>query len=332
MLCYLSATNFTLSSSELHDCPTRVTVTMDRNKDDVDSPPAKEPFLSALGDRVRELRARRGMTRRVLAQEAEVSERHLANLETGQGNASVLLLRQLAQALGCTIAELVGEDAVSSPEWVRIQRLLKGRDETSLQRARAALADALGAGAPDPQRHRRIALIGLRGAGKSTLGRMLADDLSLPFVELNRIIERLAGCDVREIHALYGAAAYRRYELRALEEAIGSHPNAVIATGGGIVAEPATFELLLSRCYTVWLRATPEEHMKRVIAQGDLRPMAGNAEAMADLKRILAGREALYAKADRTFDTAGKTLAESYLALRTAIMRVVADESRHEAA
>ena len=137
---------------------------------------------------------------------------------------------------------------------------------------------------------------------------------------------------MREIHALYGAPAYCRYELRALEEAIGSHPSAVIATGGGIVAEPATFELLLSRCYTVWLRATPDEHMKRVIAQGDLRPMAGNAEAMADLGRILAGREAFYAKADLAFDTSGKTLAESYLALRTAIKRVVNDEPRHETA
>ena len=154
----------------------------------------------------------------------------------------------------------------------------------------------------------------------------------MPFVELNRIIERLAGCAVREIHALYGAAAYRRYELRALEEAVAAPGCAVIATGGGIVAEPATFELLLARCYTVWLRATPEEHMKRVIAQGDLRPMAGNAEAMSDLKRILAGREAAYAKADLTFDTAGKTLAESYLGLRAAVMSIVRDEPRSEAA
>lgn len=305
---------------------------MDRNTDDVESPPAKLPFLTALGDRVRMLRARRGMTRRVLALEAEISERHLANLESGQGNASVLLLRQLAQALNCSIAELVGEDSVSSPEWVRIRQLLKGRDEASLKQARDVLADALGACVPDPQRHRRIALIGLRGAGKSTLGRMLADDLGLPFVELNRIVERLAGCDVREIHALYGAAAYRRYELRALEEAVAAHASAVIATGGGIVAEPATYELLLARCYTVWLRATPEEHMQRVIDQGDLRPMAGNDEAMADLKRILAGREAFYAKADLTLDTAGKTLPESCLALRAAIMRVAKDEPRYQAA
>ncbi len=153
---------------------------------------------------------------------------------------------------------------------------------------------------------------------------MLADDLDVPFVELDRVIERLAGCDVREIHSLYGMAAYRRYELRALEETVADHPRAVIATGGGIVSEPATFDLLLARCFTVWLRATPEEHMKRVIAQGDLRPMAGNAEAMADLKRILAGREALYAKADLTFDTSGKSLADAYLELRAALMPRIA--------
>jgi XRE family aerobic/anaerobic benzoate catabolism transcriptional regulator len=289
--------------------------------------PAKDPFLADLGDRVRRLRARRGLTRRALAVAATVSERHLANLETGQGNASVLLLRQLAQALECGIAELVGEDSSHSTEWSRIRRMLHGQDEATLGRARQMLADALGANAPDPQRHRRIALIGLRGAGKSTLGRMLADDLSVSFVELNRIIERLAGCAVREIHALYGAAAYRRYELRALEEAVASPDSAVIATGGGIVAEPATFELLLARCYTVWLRAAPEEHMKRVIAQGDLRPMAGNAEAMSDLKRILAGREASYARADLTFDTGGKPLAECYLGLRAAVFSAVHPES-----
>ncbi|MFO1323049.1 MAG: helix-turn-helix transcriptional regulator [Burkholderiales bacterium] len=280
----------------------------------------KDPFLTVLGERVRMLRARRAMTRKVLAQAAGVSERHLANLETGQGNASVMLLRQLAEALRCTIGELVGEDTVASTEWAQIRQIMRGRDEASLQRARRALTELFGSQAADPARTGRIALIGLRGAGKSTLGRMLADDLKVPFVELNRVIERLAGCEVGEIHSLYGASAYRRYELRALEETIAEHSQAVISTGGGIATEPVTFDLLLSRCFVVWLRAAPEEHMKRVIAQGDLRPMAGNAEAMADLKRILAGREEAYAKADLTFDTSGKSLAESYIALRGALM------------
>lgn len=272
---------------------------------------ARDPFLAMLGERVRQMRARRGLSRRALAQDAGISERHLANLETGQGNASVMLLRQLAMALGSSIAELLGEEGLASPERMLIRQLLRGRDEDTLQVARRALAELLGNGEPDPGRSGRIALIGLRGAGKSTLGRRLADDLDVPFIELNREIEGVAGCEVREIHALYGASAYRRYEVRALEDTIARHARAVIATGGGLVAEPAAFDLLLARCFTIWLRATPEEHMARVVAQGDTRPMAGNTEAMADLKRILTVREPFYAKADMTFDTHGKTLADA---------------------
>lgn len=281
--------------------------------------PVRDPFLTMIGERVRQLRARRGLSRRALAVEAGISERHLANLETGLGNASVMLLRQLAEALGCTIAELVGEEGTGSPERVLIRQLLRGRDEESLQRARRALAELYAAGGPEPGRTGRIALIGLRGAGKSSLGQRLAEDLAVPYVELNRVIERIAGCEVREIHALYGAAAFRRYELRALEDTIASHARVVIATGGGIVAEPATFDLMLARCFTVWLRATPEDHMARVVAQGDTRPMAGNPEAMADLRRILAVREAFYAKADLAFDTSGKSLLNAQAELLTAV-------------
>ena len=288
---------------------------------------ARDPFLTVFGKRVRLMRSRRGVTRKILPQEAGISERHLANLETGTGNASVLLLRQLARALNCSMAELVGQDGVASPELVLIRQLLRGRDEATLQRARLALADLLGTAYPDPTRAGRIALIGLRGAGKSSLGRMLADDLGIPFVELNRVIEQIVGCDVHEIHALYGASAYRRYEQRALEETIAGYPKAVLATGGGLVSEASTFELLLAHCYTVWLRASPEEHMQRVVAQGDLRPMAGSPEAMDDLKRILASREAFYAKADLAFDTGGKPLADAYLGLRTGVLQRLSRES-----
>ena len=297
---------------------------MNQSSDTLPPVAAKDPFLGAVGDRVRTLRMRRGLSRRGLARAAKISERHLANLESGLGNASVLLLRQLAQALGCTIGDLVGEDSLPSPEWASIRQLLAGRDDAALARVRRALAEMLGAGPPDPARGGRIALIGLRGAGKSTLGRMLADDLAAPFVELDRVIERLAGCAVREIHSLYGMDAYRRYELRALEETVTGHARVVVATGGGLVTEPLTFDLLLARCYTVWLRAAPEDHMKRVIAQGDLRPMAGSTEAMTDLKRILAGRESAYARADLTFDTSGKSLADAYLELRAALMPRIA--------
>jgi XRE family aerobic/anaerobic benzoate catabolism transcriptional regulator len=288
---------------------------------------AKDPFLTVLGERVRVMRSRRGVTRKVLAREARISERHLANLESGTGNASVLLLRQLAHALNCSVAELVGQDGIASPELVLIRQLLRGRDETTLQRARLALADLLGAGQPDPTRYGRIALIGLRGAGKSTLGRMLADDLRIPFVELNRVVERIVGCDVHEIHSLYGPSAYRRYEQRALEETIAAYPKAVIATGGGLVSEASTLEMLLAHCYTVWLRASPDEHMRRVVAQGDLRPMAGNLEAMDDLKRILAGREPFYAKADLAFHTDGKALADAYVELRTSLLQRMPQEA-----
>ena len=266
----------------------------------------KDPFLSALGERTRALRARRGLTRKGLAKAAQVSERHVANIEMGVGNASVQFLRQLAQALSCSLAELVGDETTSSPEWLMIREILRGRSEADLRRSRAALAALFGAPASEAARRQRIALVGLRGAGKSTLGRALAERERLPFVELNRSIEALAGCTLPEIHSLYGPAAYRRYERRALEEAIAQHPRAVIATPGGIVSDPATFNLLLAHCYTVWVRATPEEHMGRVLAQGDTRPMAGNrgnGEAMDDLRRILDSRAAFYSKADAVFDT-----------------------------
>jgi XRE family aerobic/anaerobic benzoate catabolism transcriptional regulator len=222
----------------------------------------KNPALLALGDRVRRLRAARGMTRKALALAADVSERHLANLEYGIGNASILVLQQVAAALQCPLAELTGDVTTSSPEWLLIRELLQGRDEATLRRARVAIGELLGTGggAADAARAQpqQVALIGLRGAGKSTLGQMLADDLGFPFVELSREIEQFAGCSIAEIQALYGQSAYRRYERRALEEAIQIYPEAVIATPGGLVSDAATFNLLLSHCTTVWLQADPK--------------------------------------------------------------------------
>jgi XRE family transcriptional regulator, aerobic/anaerobic benzoate catabolism transcriptional regulator len=279
----------------------------------------RDPFIAAMGERVRMLRARRGMTRKALAGETGLSERHLANLESGMGNPSVQVLRQIAATLNCPLAEIIGDLTTSSAEWMLIRELLQGRDPSALQRARAALAELFEQAPADPHRRDRIALIGLRGAGKSTLGRMLAQELKVPFIELNRVIEQLAGCAPSEIHSLYGASAYRRYEHRALEAVIAEHPRAVIASPGGLVSEPSTFSMLLAHCFTVWLQATPEEHMRRVMAQGDLRPMSGNREAMDDLKRILAGRSELYGRADMAFDTADKTLADAYLQLRDRI-------------
>ena len=211
-------------------------------------------------------------------------------------------------ALQCSLAELVGDVTTSSPEWLLIRELLEDRSEADLRRARIALGELLGTAAGDPARHRRIALVGLRGAGKSTLGQMLADDLDVPFIELSREIEKFAGCSVREIHDLYGTNAYRRYERRALEETVQIYSEVVIATPGGIVSDPATFNQLLAHCTTVWLQAAPEEHMGRVAAQGDMRPMAASKEAMDDLRRILSGRAAFYSKADLSVDTSGQDL------------------------
>ena len=207
---------------------------------------ARDALLVALGDRVRKLRSRRGLTRRSVAQSAGISERYLANLEYGIGNASLVVLQQLAGALHCPLAELIGDVTTSSPEWLLIRELLEGRDEATLRRVRLAVGEVLGTGGASARRSARVALIGLRGAGKSTLGRMLGEDLGFPFVELGREIEKFAGCSVAEIQALYGMNAYRRYERRALEEAVQIYPEAVVAVPGGLVSDPATFNLLLA--------------------------------------------------------------------------------------
>lgn len=280
---------------------------------------SRHPFLAGLGERVRMLRARRGMTRRAVAQAAQVSERHLANLEAGSGNASILILLQVAQALNCSVVELLGDVTTSSPEWLLIRELLGGRNEAQLQRVRTSIADMFADQGDEAARFRRIALVGLRGAGKSTLGKRLADDLAWPFVELSREIEKYAGCNITEIHSLYGANAYRRYEKRALEETVHAYEEVVIATPGGLVSEASTFNETLSQCFTVWLKALPEDHLSRVAAQGDMRPMAGSVEALEDLKRILDGRSAFYAKADMVFDTSAQPLEESFVELRRQI-------------
>jgi XRE family aerobic/anaerobic benzoate catabolism transcriptional regulator len=290
----------------------------------------RDPFLTELGARVRMLRSRRGLTQKTLAEEAGISLRHLANLEAGIGNGSALILRQLATALNTPLAGIVGDETASSAEWLLIREILHGRDDASLKRARLALEQLFSGADRDAARSGQLALIGLRGAGKSTLGPLLAKDRGATFVELSREIEKLAGCAHAEIHDLYGPNAYRRYERRALEATLARHERVVIATPGGIVSEAATFRLLLARCFTVWLQASPAEHMRRVVAQGDMRPMAGRKEAMADLRSILAGRADLYAQADLAFDTAGKSLSQASRELRDELRRRLGrpDEAR----
>lgn len=282
----------------------------------------KTLMLMTLGERVRGLRARRGMTRKSLAATADVSERHLANLESGSGNASVVVLSQIAAALQSPVAELLGDATTASPEWLLIRQQLAGLDDDTLRQVRRAISQALGQGGP--KQRQRIALIGLRGAGKTTLGKRLAEALSCPFVELSREIERLAATSVAEIQALYGVTAYRRYERRALDACFKDHSQVVIATPGGMVSDLATFNVLLEQCTTVWLQAAPEDHMHRVASQGDMRPMrAASSEAMADLKGILAGRSALYAKADIHINTSLQSLEQTFELLHGAVKKVL---------
>lgn len=269
-------------------------------------------FLLVLGQRVRALREQRGLARRVLATSADVSERYLAQLEAGEGNSSIVLLRRVAFALGVSLADLLGEEK-HAVEHRLIRRLLERLPEHRLEETVFRLMRELGA--QEAARKQRVALIGLRGAGKSTLGARLADELRVPFVELDREIEGEAGISLNEVFMLYGQTGYRRLERRCLDKVIQAHERAVISAGGGIVSEAETYNLLLASCYTVWLKAAPEEHMARVVAQGDLRPMRDNEEAMEDLRRILSAREPLYAKADAIIDTSGKTPGESLSAL-----------------
>lgn len=239
-------------------------------------------YLAQLGERVRAWRTGQRMTRKALATASDVSERYLAQLEAGEGNVSILLLRRIAHAMEVPVEVLVREH------------------------------DA------DPRRG-RVALVGLRGAGKSTLGAKLAQALEVPFVELDREVEREAGTGLGEVFSMYGQDAFRRFERKALARMLKQHPRAVIAVGGGIVNDPENWRLLADHCYCVWLKASPEEHMKRVMEQGDLRPFRGKSTALDEIRRLLAERDALYARADGTVDTSGKALARSLSELKRTV-------------
>jgi XRE family transcriptional regulator, aerobic/anaerobic benzoate catabolism transcriptional regulator len=266
---------------------------------------ADEEFLTELGRRVRRIRALRGMSRKVLAEASDISERYIAQLEGGMGNVSVLLLRRVAKAAGVALDDLIGD---TTDEAASFRDLLRTASPQAIERAKAALS---GDTTVAPYRRPavdRVALIGMRGAGKSTLGRLAAKRLRWKFIELNREVERESGFSMAEIFRLYGQEGYRRLELEALRKISARREPMILATGGGIVSEPATFELLVSSFFTIWLKAAPEEHMARVRQQGDLRPMANERAAMDDLRTILSTREPFYARATASIDTSGKSV------------------------
>jgi len=248
---------------------------------------AEAAYLARLGDRVRAWRAEHAMTRKTLALASGVSERYLAQLESGLGNISVLLLRKLARAMQVPVELLVREHGAA---------------------AKSA----------------RIALLGLRGAGKSTLGAKLAQALQAPFIELDREVEKEAGAPLGEVFSMYGQEAFRRFERKALARVLKQFPRAVIATGGSLVNDPDTYSLLLDHCTCVWLKATPEEHMARVMAQGDVRPFKGSPAALEEIRRLLADRDRLYARADAVLGTSGRPMKQSLAELKALVARETA--------
>jgi XRE family aerobic/anaerobic benzoate catabolism transcriptional regulator len=276
-----------------------------------------EDFLLFLGKRVRELRNRRGMTRKTAARDSNVSERHLAQLEAGEGNVSIVLLRRIAAALQVSLVELFAPEIETPDEKQMIQQFLERLPNHRVEDVVFRLMRDFGP--EEKMRRMRTALIGLRGAGKSTLGTKLSAEFKLPFIELDHEIEKDTGMPLGEIFSLYGQSGYRAIERRTLERVLREFERAVLSVGGGVVSEKETFDYLLSNCYTVWIKAQPEEHMSRVIAQGDLRAMAGNDQAMEDLRRILEAREPLYRKADLCLDTSGISVEESFAKLKSAL-------------
>jgi XRE family transcriptional regulator, aerobic/anaerobic benzoate catabolism transcriptional regulator len=293
-----------------------------------DTPDPETGFLEELGQRVRTMRALRGMSRKVLAKVSGISERYIAQLESGKGNVSIVLLRRVAHAMAAHLEDLIpaGEP---TPDWPVIRDLLRKASPNQIAQAKDILSGhGSGAAAQRGMSFAGIALIGLRGAGKSTLGKMLAKKIGWNFVELNKEIEAQNGLSVAEIIALYGQEGFRRMEQAALGQLLARKELTVLATGGGIVSEPLTFDLILSSFYTIWLKAEPEEHMARVRRQGDLRPMADDRSAMAELRTILRSREPLYARAAAVVDTAGLSVDAASSRLIDAVAPVLHDEAR----
>jgi XRE family aerobic/anaerobic benzoate catabolism transcriptional regulator len=274
-------------------------------------------LIKRLSERVRAARKTAGIPRRELSERSGVSPRYLAQLESGEGNISVLLLERVATALGLKIEDFLSDGGPLSEDTLRVARLYQASSASVQGRVRGLLAPQNEAA----MRAQRVCLVGLRGAGKSTLGRRAAQALRIPFVELNTEIETRVGMPVSEIMGLYGQDGYRSFEAEAIEAVTQAHERVILAVGGGIVAEPDAYADLLARFHTIWIRTSPAEHMERVRAQGDLRPMEGNPEAMAQLKALLAMREPIYGQAQAEVDTSNRPEQSSVNDVLTTIAR-----------
>ena len=274
--------------------------------------PQDVAYLHNLADKIRDARAQRGMTRNALAADSGVSLRFLAQLEGGQGNPSILVLRRIAAAMGFPPDDLLSNDPPPAIDRIMAVQMLKRLSDDDIAKARRVLTQHLGLDAVSEAKRRYVTLIGLRGAGKTTLGRRLAKHRAVPFFELDREVEREYGATVGEILQLHGQPGYRRFERESLQSVLSKHPAAVIETGGGLAADPETLPLLLERSLAIWVRTSPEEHMQRVIDQGDLRPMARSREAMRELKDILKAREPFYRQAHLHLMTSGRTADQSF--------------------
>jgi XRE family transcriptional regulator, aerobic/anaerobic benzoate catabolism transcriptional regulator len=288
-------------------------------------------WLAGIGAEVRRNRAKRGMTRRQLAIASNTSERYLAQIESGAGNPSATVLRAIAQALDLPTSALLGEPSARTAAHAALLDLIVRLPEQALPEL-TELIESRAARSDNADRGRRIALIGLRGAGKSTLGRMLARHLGWPFIELDRVIEEDYGASIPDMIEMAGTATFRRLECAALDRLIAGHDAAIITTAGGIVSDPESYGLLLRRCHTIWIKARPQDHMSRVMAQGDFRPMAQNREAMGDLVAILEARRADYARAEAELDTSADAVERSFAKLLRIVTNLLGSEATSSSA
>lgn len=270
-----------------------------------------ENYIARIGEQIKIIRSRRGMIRKDLSKHSDVSERYLAQAETGKANISIALLWRIAHALDVEISDLLPETSARTVN-TTLLNLLRNMDEDAQKVSFSVLKNHF---AKQIEKGHGVALIGLRGAGKTRLGSLLADEFRLPFVRLGEVIEKQAQMDIGELLSLGGQAAFRRIEKQALEYVIENYPMAVLEVGGSLVSQSDTFNVLLDSFYSIWLKALPEEHMQRVLDQGDLRPMAGNKEALEDLRLILSQREEEYQLANYTLDTSRRSITDCLLEL-----------------